>query len=318
MKRFMLTTALVAFAATPVVAQTSTEAPAVEGEIHELSAQVGAGTYLEMTGDTTIYGSEFIGKNVYVTEGASHTATVEGVPSDWENVATVDDVLMTRDGEIRGILVDVGGFLGIGARTVALDMDALDIVYDSDSDDFYVVFASSREELEAAPEYDRAADLEARPGTWNMASDTDAQPESDVDAQPESDVLAQDQAPMTDPVTDPVAEPQAADAADDLAAPVNDRIAAERGEISVDDLKSADVFDATDERIAGVSDVLVTQDGDVSAIVVDVGGFLGIGAKSVAIDYAEVDVFHGEDASDLRVHLPMTRDQLEDMPEYEG
>ncbi len=310
MKRFMLTTALVAFAATPVVAQTSNEAPAVETESHELSAQVGAGTYLEMTGDTTIYGSEFIGKNVYVTEGASHTATVEGVPSDWENVATVDDVLMTRDGEIRGILVDVGGFLGIGARTVALDMDALDIVYDSDSDDFYVVFASSREELEAAPEYDRAADLEARPGTWNMASDTDAQPESDV--------LAQDQAPMTDPVTDPVAEPQAADAADDLAAPVNDRIAAERGEISVDDLKSADVFDATDERIAGVSDVLVTQDGDVSAIVVDVGGFLGIGAKSVAIDYAEVDVFHGEDASDLRVHLPMTRDQLEDMPEYEG
>lgn len=304
MKRFMLTTALVAFAATPVVAQSSAEAPAMDAGDHEISVPATTGTYLQVTGETTIYASEFLGKNVYVTKGASHPATVDGVPDDWENVANVDDVLMTRDGEIRGILVDVGGFLGIGARKVALDMDALDIVYDSESDDFFVVFAASREELESAPEYDRAADLEARPGTWNMAAESGAQ---------QSDAMAQD--PMSDPIA---TEQRAAEAADGMAAPTDGRVAAARGEISVDDLKAADVFDATDERISGVRDVLVSQDGEVTTIIVDVGGFLGIGAKSVAIGYDKVDVFHGEDPSDLRIHLPMTREQLEDMPEYEG
>jgi hypothetical protein len=323
MKRLLLTTALVAFTSAPVFAQTSTDATDAGVESREMSAHAEAGLYLEVSGETTIYGSEFLGKNVYVTADESHPRTTDGVPDGWENVATVDDVLMTRDGEIRGILVDVGGFLGIGARPVALDMDALDIVYDSEGEDFYVVFTSTREELEAAPEYDRAADLEARPGTWDMTSDTGAQPQadatgsvaSDAGADPQPETMAQDQEPTAAPVA---GDTQTTQADQGLAAPTDGYTAAARGELSVDDLKAAEVFDATDERIAGVSDVLVTEDGEVTNIIVDVGGFLGIGAKSVAIAYADVEVFHGDDRSDLRIHLPMSREQLEEMPEYEG
>jgi sporulation protein YlmC with PRC-barrel domain len=309
MKRFLMTTALVAFASAPVFAQTSTDAPAVEAEGHEMSMQAHGGIFLAPSGETTIYGSEFLGKTVYATdhEDGTRQATVDGVPDGWENVATVDDVLMTRDGEIRGILVDVGGFLGIGARTVALDMSALDIVYDREGDDFYVVFTSTRDELEAAPEYDRTADIEARTGTWDMARDQDAAP------QPATDTMAQD--PTADPA---MSEQPTADADGTMAAPREGFAATAHGELSVDDLKAADVFDSTDERIAGVSDVLVTEDGAVTNIIVDVGGFLGIGAKSVAIDYNQVELFRGTDRDELRVYVPMTREQLEDMPEYEG
>lgn len=293
MKRLLLTTALVAFTAAPVMAQTSPEAPAADVGNQDMTMQNASGIYLEPTGQTTIYGSEFLGKNVYVTADETHPRTTDGIPDGWENVATVDDLLMTRDGEIRGILVDVGGFLGMGARTVAVDMNALDIVYDRDGDDFHVVFTSNREDLEGAPEYDRMADIEGRRDTWDM-----------------------DGGAQVGTAMDPAMQSATAD--DALTAEREGYVPVVPGEISVDDLKAAEVFDITDERIAGVSDVLVTADGDVTDIIVDVGGFLGLGAKAVAIAYDDVELFRSEGSDGLRVHLPMTREQLEELPDYDG
>lgn len=57
------------------------------------------------------------------------------------------------DGQVRGVLVDVGGFLGLGARAVTLSMGSVRIAVRSDSNDLYAVIDASREDLEAAPEY---------------------------------------------------------------------------------------------------------------------------------------------------------------------
>src|SRR5690606_23820031 len=54
-------------------------------------------------------------------------------------------------------------------------------------------------------------------------------------------------------------------------------------QISADDLIGSDVYSAQDENIGSVGDVLLTEDGQVDAIVVDVGGFLGMGANEVAL-----------------------------------
>jgi sporulation protein YlmC with PRC-barrel domain len=304
MKRILMTTALVAFASTPVLAQTQATTEAADTAGHEMTMQTQHGIYLTPTGEATIYGSEFIGKNVYVTEGANDLRAVDGVPDDWENVAAIDDVVMTRDGEVRGVLIDVGGFLGIGARKVAVDMSALDIVYDRDDDDFYVVFTSTREDLESAPEYDTSIDTQNRVETWEsagMARDGAEQRPTDTNMQAAERPVTGSAQPMERDVP-------ARDGYMNVA----------HGDLSVDDLTSASVYSENDENIAGVSDVLVTEDGRVTNLIVDVGGFLGIGAKSVAIDFEEVKVYRGNDTDDLRVYLPMTRDQLEDMPEYEG
>lgn len=61
---------------------------------------------------------------------------------------------------------------------------------------------------------------------------------------------------------------------------------------SVNDLKGKDVCGIEGESIGSVSDVLVTH-GGVSAVVVDVGGFLGIGSKSVAVDMATIQAGPG-------------------------
>lgn len=58
---------------------------------------------------------------------------------------------------------------------------------------------------------------------------------------------------------------------------------------SVNDLKGKDVYGIEGESIGSVSDVLIKQ-GGVTAVVIDVGGFLGIGSKSVAVDMSTLQV----------------------------
>jgi hypothetical protein len=50
------------------------------------------------------------------------------VGSDNANVGAVSDLLFDRTGKIAGVIVGVGGFLGIGAKNVAIDMSGLDVV----------------------------------------------------------------------------------------------------------------------------------------------------------------------------------------------
>ena len=64
----------------------------------------------------------------------------------------------------------------------------------------------------------------------------------------------------------------------------------------------------TGERIGSIDDILIGADGQITAGIVSVGGFLGFGAKDVAIDWDEFEI--NWDARE--VVLSMTRDELED------
>ena len=74
---------------------------------------------------------------------------------------------------------------------------------------------------------------------------------------------------------------------------------------------------AKDEKIGDVSDILFAKDGKILAYVVGVGGFLGIGAKDVAIDPASFQLVPGKDASDYKLRLSMTKDELKAAPTFE-
>lgn len=103
---------------------------------------------------TDLRASSLIGATVYRAETFQSESVVDGVRDDWESVATVDDVLLSQFGELRGVLLDVGGFLGVGARNVMVSMSSLQLVLERDTDMVYVVMNATREELENAPEFD--------------------------------------------------------------------------------------------------------------------------------------------------------------------
>lgn len=60
----------------------------------------------------------------------------------------------------------------------------------------------------------------------------------------------------------------------------------------------------------------VSPEGTISHVLVDVGGFLGLGARTVAIPFAELEVFQNE-GGDLHIYLPWTEDELAAVPEYD-
>ena len=78
-----------------------------------------------------------------------------------------------------------------------------------------------------------------------------------------------------------------------------------------------DVIGADDAKIGDVSDVLFDKDHKVIAFIVGVGGFLGIGAKDVAVDPASFTAVPGKDANDTKLRLSMTKDELKAAPTFE-
>ena len=81
--------------------------------------------------------------------------------------------------------------------------------------------------------------------------------------------------------------------------------------------KGTDVIGADDAKIGDVSDLLFDKDRKIIAFIVGVGGFLGIGAKDVAIDPASFQPVPGKDATDTKLRLSMTKDELKAAPAFE-
>ena len=88
-------------------------------------------------------------------------------------------------------------------------------------------------------------------------------------------------------------------------------------ELTADDLTGARVYDSTDQWIGEVSELLMDGSSKIDRAVVDVGGFLGIGEKPVALASDELNIQRENDGDDIRVRVNMTKEQLESLPEYE-
>ncbi|MCC5964138.1 MAG: PRC-barrel domain-containing protein [Rhodobacteraceae bacterium] len=154
----------------------------------------------------------------------------------------------------------------------------------------------------ALPAYAQTADTPEEP--------TDAPAvEEGMDAPEGDDPMADD--PMAD---DAVEEDLDTDMTEDPDAPAT---GAEAGmELTADEIIGADVLSFDGGSIANVDDVVLTTEGDVEYILVDVGGFLGLGARTVAIPFADVTV-QMDDAGNPELQTQLSEDDLENMPEYE-
>ncbi len=73
----------------------------------------------------------------------------------------------------------------------------------------------------------------------------------------------------------------------------------------------------TREKIGNIESLLIDGEGRLSGIVVSVGGFLGFGAKSVAMDWEAVEMQEwGADGHVANVDI--TRQELEDAPAFKN
>jgi len=85
--------------------------------------------------------------------------------------------------------------------------------------------------------------------------------------------------------------------------------------------KGTDVIGADDKKIGDVSDILFDKDGKIDAFVVSVGGFLGIGAKDVALAPNAFQFMPGDpnSATDKspKLKISMDKEQLKQAANFE-
>ena len=83
--------------------------------------------------------------------------------------------------------------------------------------------------------------------------------------------------------------------------------------------KGTDVIGTDDKKIGDVSDILFDKDGKIDAYVIGVGGFLGIGAKDVALAPSAFQVVPGDKSKNEsdKLRLSMTKDELTTAANFE-
>jgi len=115
LKMFLITTAVTALIGSSAIAQPETPAGAAQQKSEQQKSPAASSDKFitEQHPDQWVF-SKFKGTDVIGPDNAS--------------VGAVNDLLFDRAGKIVGMVVGVGGFLGIGAKNVAIDMGAFDVV----------------------------------------------------------------------------------------------------------------------------------------------------------------------------------------------
>ncbi|MFE3836281.1 PRC-barrel domain-containing protein [Pseudogemmobacter sonorensis] len=123
-------------------------------------------------------------------------------------------------------------------------------------------------------------------------------------------------APALEPETLPGATPDIAAAPVGLAPPEGYVAVTDLTMITATDLIGATLYDATGASLGSVSDIELGADDSLSGLVVDIGGFLGIGTHTVSLGTESLAVFREADGNGLVAATSLDEDTLKAMPEY--
>ncbi len=83
--------------------------------------------------------------------------------------------------------------------------------------------------------------------------------------------------------------------------------------------KGTDVLGVNNEKIGDVSDLLFDKEGKIEAFIVSVGGFLGIGAKDVAIAPSAFQIVAGDSSKNEsdKLKIALTKEQITQAANFE-
>ncbi|WP_071832342.1 PRC-barrel domain-containing protein [Pararhizobium antarcticum] len=309
-RTLLATTALAALLTTGASAQqAATPADQAAPSVAQKSGNVG---YFAASPEQ-ILASSVIGKTVYT-----------GADEEGEAVGDVNDVVINATGGAEALVIGVGGFLGIGEKDVAVNFDRVSL---SDRDgQRIIVISATKEELQAAPQFDRAPimdgvaatvpedtsseDTVAAPG----ATSTEMSATAPATAEPQTAETTIPTTGTTPEMTDP--EVPADQAATTQATQSEELQPVDPALLSAEKLIGTSVKVADDTEIGKIGDVILSKDGKLEAYVIDVGGFLGMGAKPVAMNAQSVQVM-ADAGGAMTIYSPFTKEQLEQQPAYD-
>jgi sporulation protein YlmC with PRC-barrel domain len=221
------------------------------------------------------------------------------VNASGETVGEVESVVIDGAGNVKYIIAGVGGFLGLGEKHVALLWDELTITENGDK----VMANVTKEQLQALPEHKFPAG--AKPGMVYSYDD-------DVAANP---YIAERTPPApAASTTEPAADSTAAAAPETTPPEAAIEPAAGIPGMRASEILGASVNSPDGTSIGEISEVIVQSNGSINGVVVDVGGFLGLGEKPVLLGWNDLS-FAGN-ADDVVVSTALSKEQLNSLPAY--
>lgn len=84
--------------------------------------------------------------------------------------------------------------------------------------------------------------------------------------------------------------------------------------LPVSDYYNQTVYDNRDNKIGDVNDLLLDKNGKINAVIVGVGGFLGVGEKNVAVPFSSLKV--ADKNGSRYLVLETTKEALQTAPGY--
>ncbi|TIO76623.1 MAG: PRC-barrel domain containing protein [Mesorhizobium sp.] len=249
-----------------------------------------------------------------------------GTADDAQKIGDVKDIVLAKDGKAESLVIGVGGFLGIGTKNVTFDFAKAK--WAEKNGDRWLVAETTKEELEAQPDFNRKAyDPAPAPATAASnnapATTTPAVASSDTTAGKEAkpaQTTAENKAPAPAASTAQNKPADSGTTATDTTqtASIDKSTLTEMpmGNIRGDDLKGATVYGANDAKIGTIGDVVLTPDNKPDAVIVDVGGFLGIGAKEVAVGMDKLKFMTDKDGKKY-LYTNFTKEELQAQAAYD-
>ncbi len=328
MNKLLSTTALVVALGIPVVAVAQSTNDGMQTQQNGMQSG-----FMAQRGQSDIFASELMGLDVYArrdgqnelrsndgqasgqataTEGQAQAQGERHMNADgshgmemmnrsdidnMDNIGQINEIILSNDGEVRALVIGVGGFLGMGEQDAAVTMDQVTFVSDSDDmSQMYVVLNTSADMLKDAPAYDRsAAAMDGEQGNAENRANNMANANA-------TQGLAQGQETRSG-----------------FAAPQMEREGysqVEATDVTTEMLTGKSVYDTQENDVGTIEDMLLDEDGSVSHIIVDFGGFLGIGTSQASIGFDEVTILTTEGYSDVRVYVDASKDQIQNLPRY--
>ncbi|MDF1710457.1 MAG: PRC-barrel domain-containing protein [Paracoccaceae bacterium] len=338
MKHLLMTTSLLAFIASPAFAQTQTppsHSQQTRAEQPASPEQAQRQNQDELALGDTIQASQLIGKRLYMptddqagmqgqstapatvpqsnkqnqgsgqntvqpgasgtvgndpasnVAGANDSAGMSPQPGDLEMIGEIRDVILNTDGGAEGLIVDSGGFLGMNANRLRVSI----------------------EDVRFVPEMQGQSAQERTEPVGDNAQETEF-----------SVVYTGDRAAFEG--TEAYDETGATDTGETLGSTTWEQSERQQDQVSLSDITTeeligAPAYGSENEWLGEVSELSLGQDGEVESVIVDVGGFLGIGEKPVALPMDQVEL-RVQDGDELRVHINHTEDELDAMETWES
>ncbi|CAN7309702.1 PRC-barrel domain-containing protein [Mesorhizobium caraganae] len=206
----------------------------------------------------------------------------DSAADDAAKIGDVKDIVISNDGKAKYIVIGVGGFLGIGEKNVAYDFSKAEWV--EKKGERWLVAKTSKEDLTAQPDFDLKA--------YDTTASNAAAPANNEPAATTTDntaTAAIDKASLTELPVD---------------------------KISTNDFVGTTVYGADDAKVGEIGDVVLSTDKKVDAVIVDVGGFLGMGEKQVAVGLEKLKFMADKDGNRY-LYTNFTKAQLEAQTAYD-